>query len=836
MATERRGDNTEYKVIRDTFRCLAEEAWAATAGEKFFPELARQLGQVLRVRAVVIIELVQAGWQGVKVLGQWGPGVAWAPWGSGWDGTVLADIYSAGKRCVAQGAREMFPGDLLLRVVGAESFFGQALYDSGQRANGLICVLDDKPMVGVEHIRGSTQIFAARAASEIERRQGEEMLRATTTRLTCLIQSVQTAVLMEDEEGRIILANPRFCDLFARRVAPEDLIGVDGAQFVAFMGDAFGCGREYEARVAEILGRRLPVVGEQLNLPDGRVLERDFIPILVDDVHLGQVWQFRDITERVQSERELARARDIAVDASHSKSAFLATMSHEIRTPMHGVIGMARLLLNSELTPEQRGYVDTIRQCGDDLLTLIDDILDLSKIEAGGLTLKRATFDVRQCVESALDLLGARAAEKRLELWCDVEEGVPRWVVGDPTRLRQILFNLVSNAVKFTDRGGVVVRLVCAGPAPGEVAEGDGGAMEFRFEVRDSGRGIAEEDLGRLFKPFSQLDTTSTREQGGTGLGLAICLRLCELMGGRIWVESEPGKGSNFQFAVPMSAVSPRHDATEGIDLGALRGAGVLLVGRDPMACEILGRLVRTCGMEGRVAAGVGGALADRPGEGAPRVVLVDIGATDDGIEEGLRLVRGADGMPVVATYPVGRTDVAERARVLGARAAVAKPIHASNLAKALAEALGGGPRGPRRQDSRGLLDPTMGDRRPLRILLAEDNRVNQKVAFLTLEKMGYLADVAETGVEVLRALERQEYDLILMDIQMPVMDGLEATRRILEAIPERRRPRIVAMTANATAEDRSRCLDVGMDDYIPKPLRLERLHEVLESTPRVGG
>lgn len=823
---------TEYRVIRDTFRCLAEEALGATSEDQFFPELARRLGFILGVRAVIIGELADADAPSYEFLARWSVETSIPPLPTRLDQTAAGDIYREGRKCVERDAQQRYPDDPFLRLLKAKSFFGEALYDSAGRPIGHICVIDDKPMAHPEEVGDSIHIFAARAAAQVERIRADRRLRATTVRLAHLISSIDTAVLMEDQDGKIILANPRFCSLFAPHATPHKLEGIDGSAFIEFMKSSVASPDAFVDRVLEILHRRQPLAGELLHMADGRIFERDFIPITVDDTYLGHVWQFHDITGRVHFERELARARDLAIEGSQAKSSFLTTMSHEIRTPMHGVIGMARLLINTPLTPEQREYVDTIRRCGDDLLSLIDDILDLSKIEAGGLSLENIPFDLVSCVESALDLLAARASEKGLELWCDLDPACPPSVVGDQTRIRQILFNLLSNAVKFTQSGEIIVRLDArrASPAPGQPA--DVAYFDFHFQVKDTGIGIPTDKMDRLFKPFSQVDSSTTRKYGGTGLGLAICLHVCQLMGGRIWAESVPGRGSNFQFTVRLPSVARSTPAPSPQD--PLRGMRVLIVAKNPTALAVLQRQLNAWCISSQIAPDLPTAMVS-VADGARFDTLVwDVASTDlPSLESDSTLLPNFKLATVVLHPPHPALELARIERSV-ACAMLPKPLHIASLKRAIQNTLHGRSRCSRPTHTQGLIDPTVARRHPLRILLVEDNRVNQKVSLQTLGKMGYAADVAENGEEVLRAIERQPYDLIFMDVQMPIMDGLETTHRIRNLQPPPAvSPRIVAMTAYATAEDRKRCLDAGMDDYISKPLRLERLYDVLGVSSR---
>jgi CheY-like chemotaxis protein/nitrogen-specific signal transduction histidine kinase len=504
--------------------------------------------------------------------------------------------------------------------------------------------------------------------------------------------------------------------------------------------------------------------------------------------------------------------------ANQAKSVFLATMSHEIRTPMNGVLGMASLLKETPLTLEQQEYNKAIIHSGEVLLNVINDILDFSKIESGKMELDLHQFDLRVCVEDVLDLFAGKAAQLGLELMCQVDHQLPSLVEADSMRLRQVLINLVGNAMKFTSKGEIYIGVTLIGlPKPNEA--------EVGFEVRDTGIGIPAEKLTTLFEAFSQVDSSTTRKYGGTGLGLAICERLVSLMGGAITVSSKAGAGTAFKFSIKCGLHPDEQQTPDPHGIAQMEGRRVLLVDDNAANLHILTMQLAQWQLTTTTASSAAQALQLLESGHTYDVMITDLLMPDmDGMQLGKAIKKAYPQLPVVLLSTIGDDNRNKNQDLFAA--VITKPVKQHQLRSSVLQALGARHIAPV-PSAPALLSKDFATAHPLSILVAEDNQINQLLILRILDRLGYSPALATTGNEVIQMVEQDRYDLILMDVEMPEMDGLSATRHIRNNHAEQ--PTIIAMTANAMVEDREACYQAGMNSYISKPLKLEALMLLLQ-------
>ena len=632
-------------------------------------------------------------------------------------------------------------------------------------------------------------------------------------------------VVIEHLDVGIVVLDPRARVVDMNRGA-ERLLGVNRDETEGrHIGDVWPHWQELVERT------RMDADSEaELVIPteSGRYLRVLLTRVDEEGEHRGSILLVEDVTARKQAEIATEKARQAAEEMARMKSTFLANMSHEIRTPLNAIVGMSHLLADTTLSPEQEDYVRTIHTSSETLLDIINNILDFSKLEAGKVELDIKPLDLRTCIEEALDVVAPRAVQKGLELAYEMGDGVPHAILGDSARLRQVLLNLLSNAVKFTEKGEVVVS-VEARPLTSQ--NGNSSRYELHFAVRDTGIGIPPDRIDRIFQPFQQADPSTQNRYGGTGLGLAITRHLVELMGGRIWVESEVGKGSTFHFTIVADVVPGVRKTYLSSPLPELRGCRVLVVDDNSTNRRILSYYLSRWDMQPVAVASPDEALTHVALGDAFDLAILDMHMPEmDGITLARKLRQHPNGrhLPIIILTSMGLSPQEMNQEGVDINAFLTKPLKPSHLFDVIVGLLAG-KSAAREEAPRPLFDTRMADRYPLRILVAEDNPVNQLVIRKILQKLGYSPRVVRTGKEVLLALEVEDFDVVLMDVQMPEMDGVEATQRIRERFGEERRPYIVALTAHALHGDREKYLAAGMDAYVSKPIRVSDLVDVLQ-------
>ncbi len=671
----------------------------------------------------------------------------------------------------------------------------------------------------VTHVLVTREDISTRKRAEMAVQQQKQYFEA-------LVNNSPIAIVALDENGRINACNPAFEQLFgysSQEVAGQDL------DTLVIPEDLLEEATDYTHQVNE--GHVVRITTKRRRRDGSLVDVQVFgVPVIVNDKEVGILALYHDITDHIESQAALEKAKNAAEAANLTKSEFLANMSHEIRTPLNGVIGMTGLLLDTPLTNEQRDFTQTIRSSGDALLTIINDILDFSKIEAGKLDLEEQPFHLRTCVEEALDLLAPKASNKGLELAYIIDKKIPAMVIGDVTRLRQILVNLIGNAVKFTAQGEVVVSII------GQVL--DDNEYRLYLAVKDTGIGIPPERMDRLFKSFSQVDASTTRKFGGTGLGLVISKRLAEMMGGTMWVDSVVGEGSTFHFSIRVTAVFNHQQSSIEKDSSKLAGKRLLIVDDNETNRFILERQAQSWEMTTRSTEFGSEALNWLKSGEKFDIIVTDMHMPEmDGLTLAAHIHRipGYQKTPLIMLTSLGQQVSDSRHTLLDAY--LTKPVKPVQLHDTLITVLD---KNTRKQAAvatavSSQFDVQMGKRHPLCILLAEDNLINQKVALRMLERLGYRADVAANGLEVLEALRRQPYDVIFMDVQMPEMDGVETSQQIRQEWSPDQQPQIIAMTAHALKGDREFYMSVGMDNYVSKPVRILELIEALTQCHALG-
>ena len=655
----------------------------------------------------------------------------------------------------------------------------------------------------------------------IERKQTEEALSKSQQELTSILKSSPESLIYHDEQGTILKINPRFTEVFG--YALDELEGRNINEGMIFPGDKT---KEESKKITQTVLEKGSIRIEAIRKKKDGTLFPVIIsasPIIVKGKSRGIIAMYSDITKEKLAEKEIIKARNEAELANQAKSIFLASMSHEIRTPMNAIIGMGELMKNTTLNDEQKEYLDMLRISADNLLNVINDVLDISKIESGHIEIEKIEFDLWELIESIGVTLGIKASQKKLELLCYINPNVPQYVMGDPTRLRQILINLAGNSLKFTEKGEIAINV--------KILKREDDKVSLHFTVKDTGIGIPKEKQAKIFKSFSQVDSSTTRKYGGTGLGLSICKQLAELMGGKIWVESEVSKGSTFHLTLSSVVVEKPEEKIESPEIKNLR---VLIVDDNYTNRMILREIVSLWGALPKEAEDGFSALEELKfaiNRSKPyQLILSDKNMPE---MDGFELIKKIREIPEYKKVPIiilssdrGEADF-KKIEELSISDFILKPVRRSRLYNAIVK-------GIVKETSKSVVrkhDIGFAIKDKLfKVLLAEDNLINQKLTVRLLEKQGWQTSIANNGKEVLNLLDNNKFDFILMDVQMPEMDGIEATREIRKREKETgKHIPIIALTANAFKEDKKKCLEAGMDEYATKPMKINELFSIIE-------